>query len=166
MATQRYQRLRSTLAAAVAEQGWRERAEAAALDAPVCAYAQAELQRGYDRVRKRGRKIAQQSAAEHHRLRVAVKKLRYAVDFFASLFDKDKVRPWRAHLSRLQDILGAMNDATAVRDRVESMLGTAQTPTAAEARGILLGWNEGRARTLERELKREWKAFRKLERFW
>ena len=41
-----------------------------------------------------------------------------------------------------------------------------EVPTTAEARGILLGWSEGRARTLERELRREWKAFRKIERFW
>jgi CHAD domain-containing protein len=76
------------------------------------------------------------------------------------------VRPWRTQLSRLQDILGAMSDAAAARQRVQAMLGSAQAPTAAEARGILLGWNEGRARTLERELRREWKVFRKSERFW
>ena len=68
--------------------------------------------------------------------------------------------------ARLQDILGAINDAATVGNLVGEVLRGANGRHAAEARGILLGWSRGRAATLRRELDTAWKAFRAAEKFW
>jgi len=48
--------------------------------------------------------------AEVHRLRIQCKKLRYAIEFFSSLYPKDEIQKLVRHLKKLQDILGSFND--------------------------------------------------------
>jgi len=124
------------------------------------------LERRYARVRKRGRKLRQLSAAELHRLRIAVKKLRYAMDFLVTLFAAKRARDMVSHLARLQNILGAMNDAATVERLVHDAFGARAGKAMSEARGLVLGWSHGRALTLRRELRGAWKAFRASEKFW
>jgi len=166
--SQRYQRLVLMLSAwLVAESPPARRDERvlAALRAPVLDFAGAVLEEHYSRVRKRGRKLQHLSAAELHRLRIAIKKLRYAVDFFAMLFDAKRVNTMRAPLVRLQDILGAINDATTVAALIGG--GDAKSGKAmAEARSIVIGWSRERAETLKRELPTAWKTFRDGGKFW
>jgi CHAD domain-containing protein len=50
--------------------------------------------------------------AEVHRLRIQCKKLRYALEFFSSLYPAEDIRTLVRHLKRLQDILGAFNDSS------------------------------------------------------
>jgi len=69
-------------------------------------------------------------------------------------------------LSRLQDLLGAMNDAATAAElavRVSRSRGDADT---LEARGIVLGWNRARATLLKSELRDAWKSFREGGKFW
>ncbi len=165
----RYRRLVLSLAAWIAGQGWRDRIEPRGHDAlgvPAREFAIAVLDRRYRQARNKGRKFGKLSPAGLHRLRIAIKKFRYAADFFAALYEAKAVRAALKRLSRLQDILGAMNDAATVENlMVHGFDGTAG-PRVLETRGILLGWNRGRAETLKRELKGAWKAFRASRRFW
>jgi CHAD domain-containing protein len=48
--------------------------------------------------------------AEVHRLRIQCKKLRYSMEFFASLYPKQKLRALLRQLKELQDHLGRFND--------------------------------------------------------
>ena len=48
--------------------------------------------------------------AEVHRLRIQCKKLRYALEFFGSLYPEDDMALLVRQLKRLQDILGDFND--------------------------------------------------------
>lgn len=137
-----------------------------ALDAPVRAYAQSELEARYERVRKSGRNLKVLTAPQLHQFRIAVKKLRYSVDFFAPLFDSGKVRTLHPRLSRLQDMLGAINDASTTRTLLAEGFGQGRSSALTEARGILLGWGAGRGDALRGELDRAWKAFRRSETFW
>lgn len=167
--SRRYQKGLIGLAAWIAAQAWRESAQVAgraALDAPVRAYAQGELEARYERVRTRGRKLKELSGPELHQLRIAIKKLRYSVDFFATLFDAGKVRVLRSRLSRLQDTLGTINDAATMRSLLDHGFGEGRSAAAAEARGILSGWSAGRGDALKSDLDRAWKAFRRSETFW
>jgi CHAD domain-containing protein len=118
------------------------------------------------RVRKRGWKLRQLSSTQLHRLRIAIKKFRYATDFFAGLHDEGRARDALQRLARLQNVLGAINDAATVGSFVGQVLHGSRSRHAAEARGILLGWSRGRAATLRRELKTAWKSFRTAEKFW
>lgn len=167
--TARYRRLMLSLAAWLASRGWLgelDAAQRAALDTPVGDFAARLLGQRYDQVRKRGRRIGRLSSAELHRLRIAIKKFRYATDFFAGLYEGSPVREGLKRLARLQDILGAMNDAATVANLMGHGFGGASGRRVFEAKGILLGWSRGRAATLRRELKGAWKAFRAAERFW
>ncbi len=166
--SQRYQRLTLMLSAwLVAEPGLKQADDAmlAAFRAPAAEFAGAVLERRYERVRKRGRKLRQLPAAELHRLRIAIKKLRYAVDFFSTLYDGKRVQEMLARLTRLQDILGAMNDAATVAGLMQG-LGAKPGNAVVEARGIVLGWSKGRAEMLGHELRAAWKAFRGSGKFW
>lgn len=167
--SRKYQRVMIGLASWLAAQAWREHADAgsvALLGLPVRAHAQSELERRYERVRERGRKLKDLSAPELHQLRIAIKKMRYTIDFFASLFDADAVRGLRSRLSRLQDVLGTLNDAATTARLVENALADSRAGEPAEARGIVFGWSAGRADALKRDLNRSWRAFRRNETFW
>ena len=50
------------------------------------------------------------TSADDHRLRIALKKLRYSVELFGSLFDERDVSGYLARLAPLQDALGLAND--------------------------------------------------------
>lgn len=169
VASTRYQRLVLSAAGWLAAEKWLAQMhgkDREALAEPVRRFASPVLERRYRRVRKRGRDLAQLSAAELHRLRIAVKKLRYATDFFEGLFESHKALEMHRQLARLQDILGAMNDAaTAASLAARGARGMARK-RVPEARTLVLGWSRRRAATLKRELEGAWKAFRNAERFW
>jgi CHAD domain-containing protein len=158
-----------SLACWLAAQAWRDDAgdeQRALLDSPVRAYAQAELERRYQRVRKRGRKLADLDAAGRHELRIAIKRLRYSVEFFVSLFDAAAVRALRNRLTRLQDILGTMNDGVTLQRLLADVHAQTNDVAMAETRGVLLGWSAGRGEALTAELNRAWRAFRRSATFW
>ena len=60
---------------------------------------------------KLGRKLQGANPKERHRVRIAAKNTRYAIEFFQSLFSSKKVRPFVDALSILQEELGWLNDA-------------------------------------------------------
>lgn len=79
------------------------------------AYAGAVLDSQRRRVKRRGRHLAKLDHHDRHEVRIEAKKLRYATEFFASLFaDGKKAR--RRHktflraMEALQDVLGELND--------------------------------------------------------
>lgn len=92
---------------------WRKNAICAA---PVRDFAARTLARRSAGIRKRARAISSLDVEERHELRLAVKKLRYAAEFFAPLFSEDRETGARAtryakSLAALQDRLGELNDA-------------------------------------------------------
>ena len=165
----RYRRLALSTAAWLASEGWFAQLDpvaAGALQAPVGEFAAAVLERRYNQVRKKGRKLGELSAVELHRLRIAIKKFRYAADFFAGLYEPGAAQQALKRLSRLQDVLGAMNDAATVANLMAGAFDGARGRRVLEAKGILLGWSRGRAATLRRELRSAWKEFRSAGKFW
>lgn len=73
------------------------------------------------RVVKRARRIAKLDDAARHRLRIDVKRLRYALDLLDALFDPEEVHRYRKALSDLQDTLGELNDAAVAVRLLRSM---------------------------------------------
>lgn len=56
-----------------------------------------------------------------HELRIELKKLRYATDFFAPLLPEKKLASYRKRIAALQDILGRLNDLTVARQLINSL---------------------------------------------
>ncbi|MDX1581209.1 MAG: CHAD domain-containing protein, partial [Alphaproteobacteria bacterium] len=64
------------------------------------------LRKRRKQVRKAGKGFAKLSADERHQLRISLKKLRYAGDFFRDLYPKEEVKAFRKPMTRLLDHLG------------------------------------------------------------
>ena len=93
------------------------------------------LPRQYARVVERARRLADLDQHERHRLRIEVKRLRYALDLLEALFDDEAVAAFRAVLARLQDRLGKLND--------EAVAGTVmRTSTPGPALDLVLARDE------------------------
>ena len=86
----------------------------ARLDRPVDEFAAEVLAKRKKKIIKRMRNLEQLDAHARHKLRIAVKKLRYACDFFATVFSGRKRDSRRRRLckllNRLQSHLGTLND--------------------------------------------------------
>jgi inorganic triphosphatase YgiF len=96
---------------------WRSPADddlRARLDAPIESFAADVLERYRRRIKRRGKKLARQDDEARHDVRIEAKKLRYAVEFFAGLYDGKKARrrhkTFLAALEDLQAELGHLND--------------------------------------------------------
>lgn len=116
------------------------------------------------RVLKRGRHLERRTAAELHRLRIAVKQLRYATEFFSTLFPARSMTTLRDRLARLQDILGRINDAAAVKPLFSAAVADDREITAAV--GIVIGWCEAHAAAERGTLQLAWRRFRAARRPW
>lgn len=165
----RYRRLLLELATWLAGEAWLARldlAGRATWHAPVISYSGRVLALRYRRVRERGRHLEGLSAVRLHRLRIAVKKFRYAADFFAVLYKGKAVRAALRRLSKLQDILGAMNDAAAASALVTRAYRGAGPARSAAAQRVFLRWRRHRVGALRRELGDAWREFRAVRKFW
>lgn len=120
------------------------------------------------RAKKRGRHFEHLDPPSRHRLRIALKKLRYAAEFFAPLYPKKTVKHWLAPLKELQDQLGHLNDVAQVRGVIEKLL-TENAGAQAElsnAAGLLQGFHQARGEAVARTTHQQWKAFRATPVFW
>jgi len=128
-------------------------------------YASAVLDWRYRRLVRAGAKPEALSSRALHRFRVALKKFRYAAGFFAGLFEPRAARAALKRLSRLQDILGAINDA-AVAQALAAAACAGASPAAREAGPAVKRWGRRRIAMLRRQLAGDWKSFRARGKFW
>ncbi|UVF20458.1 CHAD domain-containing protein [Microvirga terrae] len=81
---------------------------------PVAILAGEELGRRRKKIIKRGRHLVELDPEERHQVRIEIKKLRYATEFFESLFKgggaKKRKRKALSALEALQETLGELND--------------------------------------------------------
>lgn len=126
------------------------------------------LDRQARRVKKRGRAARSKDECDLHRLRIALKKLRYTAEFFAPLYRKRAVRRYLKKLRALQNHLGALNDAATVRGTVAALLqdGGSTDAGLGFAAGSLVGWHGARAPRIARQALKRYRSFRKLTPFW
>ena len=122
---------------------WLARAEAAprADCGPLGPFAARVIGRRHRRVLAHGARLARLDAQGRHRLRIRTKRLRYAIDGLASVFESGRTARYREALVDLQDALGEANDAaTALRllpalDPPRELLRFARRRLGARARG-------------------------------
>jgi triphosphatase len=133
------------------------------LQQPVAPFARLVLDTASKRVLKRGRHLILLSPHELHRLRIAIKKLRYATDFFAALYPRNRVQPYLARLADLQKLLGIVNDAATAPRLLEAV---AAGILRHDALGTIVHRNAAlRAHALKR-LPRSWRQFSRTGGFW
>ncbi len=135
-------------------------------------FARTVLDTRHDKVMHRGRRLGSLDERRLHRLRIAIKKLRYAATFlrpaFASpAFASRGARPYIEATVRLQGALGALNDR-AVAAHMLADLATAARPTEDVARPLkaLAKQAASGGKRRRHKLEQAWKDFRKAGCFW
>lgn len=132
------------------------------------AIADMRLQARYETVLKAGEGIEALDVEARHDLRLALKKLRYAADIFASLYPHKAVRAEIKALARLQDALGAFNDAAVVPQIAASALAVRGKPPAetVTAAAFLGGWAAHQAESAWNVALARWRGFTQAKPFW
>jgi triphosphatase len=118
-------------------------------------------------IRRRHRRLLDDSVAlaildplARHQVRIDAKRLRYAVDFFATLFGKRRTSPYLKTLSVIQDVLGQANDAASAERLIESL---------APPEGFMhfaKGWFAARTLANLTEIHGHFSTLKKSQRFW
>jgi len=161
------QRLPLALGAFTEGRGWLDPGDigqSARLAAPVGEFASAQLDKRWNKVANWGRRIGKLTVSERHEMRKELKKLRYAVDFFKSLYPEKKVKPFLKQLKRLQDVFGHLNDAAMAERELPGIAGG--DLDAAFAAGRVIGWCDANAEIAWREAKENWAGLSKAPAFW
>ena len=160
------------LAAVVEAQTWREQADTeklAALAKPARQLACETLNRTFKKACKRAKGLSSLDTEERHRLRIALKELRYSAEFFASLFAAKPVSEFLERLSKLQDLFGTINDAASVKAilrRVSEHAGNRVSLELSAACAFVEGWHQSRVEPTWEKTKKRWKRFAKTSAFW
>jgi triphosphatase len=131
---------------------------------PIEVFAAEVLTRRHHRVIRRGDNFDDLDVPELHAVRLAAKRLRYATEFFATIFAPKLAARFIRRLSLLQEHLGYLNDA-AVAASLLAELGPI-TGTRGYAIGVVRGFMTAEVAHDRRRLIRAWKRFQKLHPFW
>jgi CHAD domain-containing protein len=170
--SRRYTGLLLALGAWNAGRRWRNQPltpESARLFAPARETGRELLDRLYDKARRRGSRVGELTLDEAHRLRIALKKLRYAGEFLSRLYPHRHARRFVRRLRRLQETLGHLNDQTTAHSLLERVIAQgapAAAPDHQWAAGYVSGWTSRVAREKLRPLEKDWKDFSKQDPFW
>ncbi|TMJ29273.1 MAG: CHAD domain-containing protein, partial [Alphaproteobacteria bacterium] len=135
-------------------------------------FGRALLEQRHQKVERRGRHLAKLDRRHLHKLRIAIKKLRYAATFLqpafaAAPFDSKAAKAYIEATVRLQGALGTLNDRAVAAQMLDD-IAVAARPTEDVARPLRklakqAGAGEKRRR---HKLERAWTRFSKAERFW
>jgi CHAD domain-containing protein len=109
------------------------------------------------------------SEKQRHAVRIQIKKLRYAVEFFGSLYPKKTFANYLATLKKLQDGLGTNNDLAVARTLIAGVIKSARGKEKARlnyAAGVVVGWYSHAFDGRKSDLTQLWQGFRQSEPFW
>lgn len=105
-------------------------------------FARDQLERLHRKARRRHRAANQDLPETLHALRIAIKRLRYAVEFFAPLMPRKRTATYLAELVAMQGALGYINDVDVARERLAERAGDDTALQIAAA--YLCGWHGAR----------------------
>jgi inorganic triphosphatase YgiF len=135
---------------------------------PLCDMARDILTERTAKVTKKLKKLDRMDERGRHKLRIAVKKLRYGVGFFESLFGAaGRRKRFAARLKDLQSTLGRLNDIRVHRQFAKLQVrGKRQLSHGAYALGVLTGEERKAVKPCLDEAARAGRKLRGLKPFW
>lgn len=171
--SERFRKLALDLGAATLLQPWATKGNGAeAGHGRARDFADNHIAKRYRKVLKHGRMLDELAPEERHRLRVRLKKLRYAADFFSCFYKSKDLRAHQKQMSVLQDMLGHLNDANEARTLIDEILANEgqNDPSSAAglayAGGAVVGWHTEHGAATMKNLTKRWKKFAKLKPYW
>jgi triphosphatase len=134
-----------------ASEDWRKDAASA----PIEKFAAKRLDAVWGKVKRKGAGLGDLEEHLLHRLRISVKRLRYAVDFLAPLYAKKRVRKFASSLEKMQDCLGLIHDDMISRQIVAdfALSKTGRTDVTDRTRQI-------------KAMEKRFKQLKRVGRFW
>ncbi|WP_312017087.1 CHAD domain-containing protein [Bradyrhizobium jicamae] len=117
-------------------------------DRSIATYAAEVLDRRIRKARKQGKHLDDLDPRQRHKQRIKVKKIRYAVDFFRSLYsdrDHKQLASLSGRLKQIQSALGSLNDFMAHRE-LATEAALAAPPANRRAQAFASGFIVGRER--------------------
>ncbi|MBR1127433.1 CYTH and CHAD domain-containing protein [Bradyrhizobium iriomotense] len=126
-------------------------------DQSIAAYAAAVLDRRIRKARKQGKHLDDLDPMQRHKLRIRIKKIRYAVDFFKSLYsdrDRKRLASLSGQLKAIQSALGSLNDFMTHRE-LATETALAAPPANRRAQAFASGFIVGREREAARGLMKD-----------
>ncbi len=153
----------------LAASGWRDQRvsqQSALLMAPIGVVAPTLLARRHKKVGKAIEGFADLTLKQRHRVRIAVKKLRYSIELLESLFARDKVAGFARRVKPLQDGLGHANDVSVASQLLANLPVPDKSAVVDRAAGIVLGWHDRGLVDHERKLLKQLHRFRRARPFW
>jgi CHAD domain-containing protein len=154
----RYTRLLLDLARALAE-GWEA-------TIPVTDAARTVLAGRHEKALRAGANLAHLDADGLHRLRIRMKQLRYAVEFFVGIFPGKAPRRYASALADLQDCLGVLQDVAMTPPLLATIPPDGDGDALARAAGLVVGWQAAAAERARGRLEKRYNRFTGRERFW
>ena len=137
------------------------------LAAPVTALAGQSLNKRWKKVAKHAKGLETLTVEQRHELRKDLKKLRYAVEFFSSLFPAKRVDPFLKRLKKLQTLFGDLNDAATMRAMFTGTdISGAADPPIQRAIGWMIGASQARAEFGWTGAKVLWRDLKQTRPFW
>lgn len=114
----------------------------------------------HQRVLGDGLQFDQLAIEAKHDLRKRAKRLRYGLQFAESILPAKKLKNYRQHLGKIQDILGEMNDLYVAREKFEGIRDD-QPPA-----WFAVGWIASRLDVLSAQAKAAFLALKRADHFW
>ncbi|MDB5411496.1 MAG: putative adenylate cyclase [Rhodospirillales bacterium] len=150
---------------------WRDQPvseQSAKLLAPISELAPVLLDQRLHRVAKRSRHFAKLGPPQRHKLRIALKQLRYTIEMLGSLFGGHSVKSYVKHLKPLQDALGDANDVKVAHTLVTELRSADASDERAidRAGGLVLGWHEREMATQEDAVRKDLRQLKNAKPFW
>lgn len=134
-----------------------------ALTSPAASFACDVLRSRHAKVRRLGKQLRGLDSQELHKLRIRIKKLRYAVEFFRDLWPGPRAGRYLSALKTLQQVLGTAHDSSVAIGLIAELRRTAGHDVEPAA-AVVRDWA---ATSLERDhLAKLWRRFAKLKVFW
>jgi CHAD domain-containing protein len=169
LADARCSRFLLSLGQVVERRGWRNEIDSEALallSQPIPLLAEKILSRLHRKARTRGAHFRQLNIHAQHNLRIHLKKLRYAAEFFLPLYvSQGPAKRYARRLARLQAGLGRARDIAGARILVEGIRQEGQ-PALHLAIGAVIGWLARDQIATAKTLRKRWRRFKATPPFW
>jgi inorganic triphosphatase YgiF len=140
---------------------------AEALAGPVRKFARSALKKRWRKVADSGERLDDLTIEQRHEMRKALKTLRYATEFFASLYPEESTSRFIKETRSLQEVFGYLNDVVAA-ERLTAICyeGCGDSREAQRAAGYILGWHNAQAMHAWKDAHKGWQKLEALPRFW
>ena len=155
----------------IEERAWRDDVTRSRLDAPIGPASAKFLAKRHRKVLKSGTDFSDLPPVGRHIVRIALKKVRYASEFFSALYQEKRTRPYIASMRHLQTALGTANDIATAEILTDGILkqvrrGTKEADTIRSGVGKVLGWHSHAAKDANANVTALWTSFAGSKPFW